>query len=81
MKAKIQKDSRFELAKEAMVNQIKEDNNFKSMNGPISKFGSTLDKEFLTYRWKAPTEKSKEVIFALGNEQHTLGNFTDFLQV
>jgi len=80
LKAKIQKDSRFELAKDAMVNQIKAENGFKSMKGPISKFGSTLDKEFLTYRWKAPAEKSKDVIFALGNDLHTLGDFTDYLQ-
>lgn len=80
LKAKIQKDSRFELAKEAMVNQIKEENGFKSMKGPINKFGAGLDKEFLTYRWKAPTEKSEEVIFALGKDQYTLGDFTDFLQ-
>lgn len=80
LKAKIQKDSRFELAKDAMVDQIKAENGFKAMNGPLSKFGSTLDKEFLTYRWKAPVEKSKDVIFALGQQQHSLGDFTDYLQ-
>lgn len=80
LKAKIQKDTRFELAKVAMVEQIKETNGFKSMNGPIGRFGATLDKEFLTYRWQAPEEKSKEVIFVLGKDQHTLGDFTTYLQ-
>ena len=80
LKAKIQKDSRFELAKDAMVRQIKKENGFKSMNGPIRQFGATLDKEFLTYRWKAPKEKSDEIIFALGGDKHTLGEFTDYLQ-
>jgi len=80
LKAKIQKDSRFDLAKAAMVNQIKTENGFKAMNGAISKFGSKLDKEFLTYRWKAPTENMGEVIFALGNDQHTLGDFTKYLE-
>ncbi len=80
LKAKIQKDTRFELAKVAMVEQIKEANGFKSMSGSISQFGAILDKEFLTYRWQAPKEKSKEVIFALGNDQHTLGDFTTYLQ-
>jgi len=80
LKAKIQKDSRFDLAKDAMVNQIKKENGFKAMNGPISKFGSKLDKEFLTYRWKAPTTGTDEVIFALGKDRHTLGDFTKFLE-
>ena len=80
LKAKIQKDARFELAKVAMVEQIKEANGFKSMNGPIGQFGATLDKEFLTYRWQAPKEKSKEVIFVLGKDKYTLGDFTTYLQ-
>lgn len=80
LKAKIQKDSRFNLAKDAMVNQIKTENGFKAMNGPISRLGSKLDKEFLTYRWKAPTENMSEVIFALGKDQHTLGDFTKYLE-
>ena len=80
LKAKIQKDARFGLAKKAMVEQIKAENGFKSMNGPISKFGASLDKEFLTYRWKAPAQRSEEVIFALGKDKHTLGDFTDYLQ-
>ncbi len=80
LKAKIQKDARFELAKTAMIEQIKTENGFKSMNGPIGKFGSTLDKEFLTYRWQAPKELSKEVVFTLGKDQHTLGDFTTYLQ-
>jgi len=80
LKAKIQKDARFELAKSAMVEQIKADNGFKSMSGPIGRFGATLDKEFLTYRWQAPKEQSKEVIFALGKDQYTLSDFTAYLQ-
>ena len=63
-----------------MVDQIKADNGFKSMSGPIGRFGATLDKEFLTYRWQAPKEPSKEVIFALGKGQYTLGDFTAYLQ-
>ena len=79
LKAKIQKDARFELAKTSMVDKIKKENGFKSMNGPINRFGASLDKEFLTYRWKAPEEKSDEIIFALGTEKHTLNDFVNYL--
>ncbi len=80
LKARIQKDSRFELAKTTMVNRIKTDNGFKSVSGPLNKFAATLDKEFLTYRWEAPKEKSDEILFVLGKEKHTLGQFTDYLE-
>ena len=80
LKAKIQKDARFELAKSAMVEQIKTDNGFKAMSGPIGRFGASLDKEFLTYRWQAPKTPSDEIIFALGNDQHTMADFTAYLQ-
>ncbi|MEM6319268.1 MAG: peptidylprolyl isomerase [Bacteroidota bacterium] len=80
LKAKIQKDARFELAKEAMVDQIKDENGFKAMKGPISRFGASLDKEFLTYRWKAPKESTEEVILALGDEKRTMGDFTAYLE-
>lgn len=80
LKAKIQKDARFELAKTAMVEQIKTENNFKSMNGPLAQFGASLDKEFLTYRWQAPKEVSEDVIFILGKDLYTLGDFTTYLQ-
>ncbi len=80
LKAKIQKDARFDLAKSAMVEQIKRENGFKSMSGPISRFGASLDKEFLTYRWQAPKTPSKEVIFALGKDQYTMADFTTYLQ-
>ena len=80
LKAKIQKDDRFELAKTAMVERIKSENGFQATSGPVSQFGSTLDKEFMSFRWKAPQQNSEEVIFALGGEKYTMAQFMDYLQ-
>jgi len=79
LKTKIQKDSRFELAKTAMVKQIQQENNFKETTQALTNFGASIGKDFTTYNWQAPKTKSTEVLFALGNQKYTLGDFTDYL--
>ncbi len=79
LKTKIQKDSRFELAKEAIVEQIKKENNFVENIEPAKKFAGSLGKDFNTFSWKAPVDKSSEKIFTLGSTSYTLGDFTDYL--
>ncbi len=79
LKTKIQKDSRFEIAKKEIVEQIKEENNFVENIEPVKKFAGTLGKDFNTFSWKAPMDKSSEKIFSLGNTNYTLGDFTDYL--
>lgn len=79
LKTKIQKDGRFELAKMAMVKRIQEENNFTETTQSLRNFGASLGKDFTTHTWKAPKNKSTETLFALGNQQYTLGDFTDYL--
>lgn len=79
LKAKIQKDARFELAKEEMVRQIQRENNFTENKNTVSAFASTVGKDFTTFSWKAPGNKSSEKIFSLGDANYTLGDFTDYL--
>ncbi len=79
LKTKIQKDSRFEIAKKEIVEQIKEENNFVENIEPVKKFAGTLGKDFNTFSWRAPADKSSEKIFTLGNTSYTLGDFTDYL--
>jgi peptidyl-prolyl cis-trans isomerase SurA len=44
-------------------------------------FLDSLDDEFLTYKWKAPEEKSNATLFAFGTElKVTVGEFADYLQ-
>lgn len=76
----IKKDARFEEAQEAMVERIKEEGNLREHTQVLEEFEQTLTDTFLTFRWKAPKEKSDKVLLELGdNYKATLGQFTDYL--
>ena len=82
---KIKQDARFELAKEAMVERIKKEGGFKEKHTTLNNFIASLQKDtsntFLTYKWKAPDNPSKEELFSFGNAMHvTLGDFERHLQ-
>lgn len=79
LKTKIQKDARFELAKESMVKSIQQENNFSENKNALTSFASTLGKDFTTFSWKAPQNKSSETLFSLGDTKYTVGDFTDYL--
>lgn len=79
LKAKIQKDGRFDLAKMSMVQQIQKENNFKESKNVVTTFASTIGNDFTTFSWKAPENKSTQTIFSLGDINYTLGDFTDHL--
>jgi peptidyl-prolyl cis-trans isomerase SurA len=78
---KVKKDDRFELAKAAMVDRIKSTSGFMEFQPAYQTFLDSLDDEFLTYKWKAPEEKSNATLFAFGTElKVTVGEFADYLQ-
>ncbi len=80
LEAKVKKDARFEEAKRAMIERIKEEGNFTVNQIVLEKLIRSLDKEFLSFKWKAPKEKSKEVLCSFGEEKSiSVGEFTDYL--
>lgn len=80
LETKVKKDDRFEAAKVAMIKRIKSENNFTENTEVLDNFIGSLTDTFLTFKWKAPLEKSDKVLFSLGKEnQVKLGAFTDYL--
>ena len=76
----IKKDGRFEQSKEAMVVRIKKEAGLKEYPEVLAQYEKTLTDTFLTFRWKAPVEKSEETLFQLGDDfKVSMGEFTDFL--
>ncbi|MFK7934547.1 MAG: peptidylprolyl isomerase [Saprospiraceae bacterium] len=82
LESKIKQDARFELAKRSMINRIKTESNFAAQDKVLQQFIESLGEEFLTYKWKAPKEKSPETLFAFGGDEMkvSLGDFTDYLR-
>ena len=65
LQARIMKDSRFEIAKQSMIERIKGDAKFKENNGGLDNFISMLDESFYSYQWKVPNLMD-EVLFQFG---------------
>jgi len=75
----VKKDSRFELARKAMIERIKRQSNFREFETNYQNFVGNLGDDFLTYRWKAPAPPSSEPLFAFGELAYTVGDFADYL--
>jgi peptidyl-prolyl cis-trans isomerase SurA len=81
LKSKVQNDSRFELAKTAMVNRIKKENNFKENTPTFEHFTSHLDESFLTFNWVPTTEHTNDELFTMGGKKTTVADFIKQLTV
>ncbi|MEM8906262.1 MAG: peptidylprolyl isomerase [Bacteroidota bacterium] len=70
--------SRQKLAKEAMIERIKRENNFEEYPVIIQSFMSSLDSTFVTHRWKKPAENS-QAMFAFGKTMNfSVSDFVRF---
>jgi peptidyl-prolyl cis-trans isomerase SurA len=78
---RVKSDMRFEQAKKAMIERIKRENNFMEFNTTLDKFTASLDEDFLSYKWKAPEEKSSDILFTFGSKFKVgLNEFYDYLE-
>jgi peptidyl-prolyl cis-trans isomerase SurA len=75
----IRQDGRFELARKAMIEQIKKANGFKENTALLDKMAKILNDTFYTFRWKAPAGGQKEVLFSLSSRRYTMEEFNTFL--
>lgn len=76
----VKKDARHEDARVAMLERIKKEGNLREYNNIVQAFTDTVSSNFLTFKWRAPKNKSEAVVMRLGEDYEvTLGAFTDFL--
>jgi peptidyl-prolyl cis-trans isomerase SurA len=81
LQPKVQKDSRYEMAKTSMLNRIKQEANFTEDRKTYNMFASLVGDEYLTHRWKPGYEKADNVLFSLGTDKkYTIANFETFSQ-
>ncbi len=79
LKARIQRDPRFELAREAMVERIKKEANFTEGVATRDKFIATLDSSFLTYAYRVPVTPSPEKLLSFDATTTTIGDWAYWL--
>lgn len=81
LEQQVRQDGRFELARQALIERIKKENNFTKTTSSLTVLKDTLGEDFLTFRWRAPEQKPKAIIFNLGSDRKiTIGEFLDYAQ-
>ena len=79
LEAKIKSDGRYKIAEEAMLSKIKDENNFRENDWDRSQFLKDIGQEYLTYKWKAPTEYENQELFRIGNSSVKAADFLHYL--
>jgi peptidyl-prolyl cis-trans isomerase SurA len=81
LQPKVQKDSRYEMAKISMLNRIKQEANFTENRKAYNMFASLVGDDFMTHRWKPGYKYADKVLFSLGvDNKYSIANFETFSQ-
>lgn len=81
MKSQINKDERFDVAKIALIDDIKKTNGFTEDRKVIEKFTTGLGDDFYSYKWVPGDENSTDKLCTIGNSYaFTLGDFTQYVK-
>ncbi len=79
LKARIQRDGRYSVAKLALVERIKREAPLFETADALKKYATTLDSSFITYSWKKP-EAGDAPMFRFSTEKDITANqFTEYL--
>ena len=79
LKAQIQREQRYELARTAMVERIRRESGMTESAAVKDRFIAGLDSSFLTYAWNQSNAKSDNLI-AFGKERsHSTSEFAEYL--
>ncbi len=80
LKAQIQREQRYELARTAMVERIKKESGLTEVTAVKDRFIASLDSSFLTYAWRQPTISTTEKLLVFNKDKfNTTGDFSDWL--
>ena len=79
LKARIQRDARYELARVAMVERIKSEAHFTEGVAARDKFIGTLDSSFLTYTYRVPESASSEKLLSFDGVATTVNDWAYWL--
>ena len=79
LKAQIQREQRYELARVAMVERIKKESGMKEMPAVKDRFIASLDSTFLTYSWRQPTLATEKLLTFGADNTQTTADFADWL--
>ena len=77
--AEISRDGRFEIAKKALIEEIKKQAGYTQDTAALSFFVSQLDPGFYSLYWEKPESLNRE-LFRLGDKSYSLEDFASFCE-
>lgn len=80
IQADIQRDQRFMIAQSTFIEKIKAEAGYKEYPDAIQRFGSQMDSNFYTYKWRVPENLKNEPLFSLGNKQFNSSEFAEYVK-
>ncbi len=78
LKRVVSKSSRFDIARKALIEQIKEEGAFTENRNALGQFKSTLDKEFFNFQWEIPELPDMELFSFKNNQRATVREFAAY---
>jgi len=79
LQSAIKRDARHEIAKDAMIDNIKNAAKYKQYDKTLDKYISNLDASFTTYKWKPSEDAVPKALFTLGKNNYTIIDFEKYL--
>ncbi|NNF34290.1 MAG: hypothetical protein HKN68_09290 [Saprospiraceae bacterium] len=81
MKPQLAKMERYEYIEKKLVEEIKEETNYKRNLGEYQEFIATLDSTFLSYKWKVPQSADHVKLIDMGPQHsYTVRDFAEYLR-
>ena len=80
IEARIARDERMQIAKEAMIEAIKSTSGFKEERSVLKNLNEMLASDFLTFQWQVPTLVPKTLISFGDGTKYTNVDFAEFLR-
>jgi peptidyl-prolyl cis-trans isomerase SurA len=82
LKAKVNRDSRSQMGRVALIARVKKENNFTENLKNRDEFAKVLDTSYLSTNWKADraAKLGNKEIFKLGSKSYTQNDFAKFLE-
>ena len=81
MKPQLAKMERYGYIEDRLIEEIKEETNYKRDQEAYTDFINTLDSTFLSYKWKVPQSDDQKILVDMGeNYRYTVYDFATYLK-
>ncbi|MBT8233792.1 MAG: hypothetical protein HKO66_00170 [Saprospiraceae bacterium] len=80
IQARINNNDRFQIAELKMIENVKQEANFKEDKLSLKRFSTALDESFYSYKWKAPDYDGSIMLFELADKKYSLKDFSQYIK-